>query len=220
MLRIAVRRKSCRACAGTAGRRAGRRPGLIEPLDRLRRRHDGRVRQVLLERPRRPFATIRKNTRGQSWPRSLQRPARPRPASRRRRVVPRSAGRCAAPRPSASSASSRSSFRHEVDMPPFPRQDFAVDAPAGDVGHGGDALERHGQMPAHGQETVMLEKPLTDIPFLQHRNVRPIEELPGLDGEREHALEDGELAVDRPIGGLGLPPLRDVGIDLGGARSP
>jgi len=50
---------------------------------------------------------------------------------------------------------------------------------------------------------VRLEEARADVLFLQERDVRLVEELAGLDREREHPLQRRQLAVDFGIGDAG-----------------
>src|SRR5262249_12665330 len=82
------------------------------------------------------------------------------------------------------------------------------------------------EMTADGLEIRRLEEALTRILFGEQGDVRSVvEALTGRDGQREHPLESGQLAVDRRGLGALVEPLIGVclhliGIDIHGPTAP
>src|SRR5687768_6822773 len=65
----------------------------------------------------------------------------------------------------------------EVDLPPFEGQNLAVDSPTGDSREPDDRLQRCRQPIADSLKLFPFKEPRTNVPFRQHRDVRPMEQL-------------------------------------------
>ncbi len=75
-------------------------------------------------------------------------------------------------------------------------------------------LQVVGEVGAYGLELSPLEESRPDVPLLEHGDVRPVEELPSLDGQGVHPLQRGELPVDLRVAGPGRLALRYERPDL------
>ena len=84
----------------------------------------------------------------------------------------------------------------EVDLSPFERQHFAVDAPAGDVAECHHVMEIVRQMRLDASVLLGLEEPRAHVVFFQHRDIRPLREPATFDRQRERVFEDLQLAID------------------------
>ena len=60
-------------------------------------------------------------------------------------------------------------------------------------------------------ELLRLKEPLPHVVLLEQRDVRPDHQLPRLHGERTHALENDQIAIDRRVRGALGEPVRGVG---------
>src|SRR5262245_38227084 len=77
----------------------------------------------------------------------------------------------------------------KIDLPPFERQNLAVDPPSGNGGEPNYRSQGRRQSIADRIKLVTFEEPGTNVSLDQHRDVRPIEQFSGLHGERERALQ-------------------------------
>lgn len=105
--------------------------------------------------------------------------------------------------------------RRAVDLIPLERQDLGGHAPAGVIGERDRVIEGFSQMPTNGIELLALEKPLPDVAFLEHRNVRPLQDVSRLHRERKDPFQVGELEADRGVRRARLLTLSDVRAHVG-----
>jgi hypothetical protein len=80
----------------------------------------------------------------------------------------------------------------QVDVSPLERQHPAGDAPAGDAGKRDDRPECFGKMIEHRFVLMRLEESRSKVVLLQHRDVRPVQDLAGGLGCRTWDRNAGE----------------------------
>src|SRR5262249_29776051 len=97
-----------------------------------------------------------------------------------------------------------------IDLCPLEWQDFTRCSPAGDRRERGDTLHVSWQLGCDPPHLLRFKEPAAHIALLQQWNVWLAGDFPALHGERKHALERDEIAIDRCIGGALRLSLGDV----------
>jgi len=103
----------------------------------------------------------------------------------------------------------------QVDLMSLQRQDLATRAPASQIGERHDGLQRGRQVTTDRFELLMFEEAPTDVVLAEERDVQPLEKLPGVNRQAEHALQSRELPIDGGCRRVRVQAGGDVGVDVG-----